>query len=46
MANYALPLGSREIEFRNPQDGARKVTAIVRAGQPTAVAVDFTKQQP
>jgi hypothetical protein len=43
LANYSLPLGSHELVFRHPQLGERKVTATIRAGQTTAVAVDFTK---
>jgi hypothetical protein len=43
LANHAMPLGSHEFVFRHPQLGERRVTATVRAGQTTAVAVDFTK---
>ena len=43
IANHPLPLGSREFVFRNPQYGDRKVTATVRADQPAALSVDFTK---
>ena len=45
IANYALPLGGREFLFKHPQFGERKVSATIRAGQPVAVAVDFTKPQ-
>ena len=45
IANYTLPLGSQEFVFRHPQFGERKVSATIRAGQPVAVAVDFTKPQ-
>jgi hypothetical protein len=43
IANHTLPLGSQEFVFRHPQFGERKVTATIRAGQPAAIAVDFTK---
>jgi hypothetical protein len=43
MAAVALPLGSREIVFRNAQFGERKVTALIRGNQSTPVSVDFTK---
>ena len=45
IANFALPLGSRELVFKHPQFGERKVSATIRAGEPVAVAVDFTKPQ-
>jgi hypothetical protein len=45
IANHPLPLGSHEFVFKHPQFGERKVTATIRAGQPGAVAVDFTKPQ-
>ena len=44
IANYELQLGSHEFVFKHPQFGERKVTATIRAGQPAAVATDFTKQ--
>jgi hypothetical protein len=43
IANHTLPLGSQEFLFKHPQLGERKVSATIRAGQPAAVAVDFTK---
>jgi PEGA domain len=45
IANHTLPLGTQEFLFRHPQFGERKVTATIRAGQPSAVVVDFTKPQ-
>lgn len=43
IANLELPLGTREIIFRHPEFGERRVTTTVRAGSPAAVSVDFTK---
>jgi len=43
MANYQVPLGSQEFVFKHPQYGERRVTAIVRANQAAAIAVDFTR---
>jgi hypothetical protein len=38
-----VPLGTREFVFKHPQYGERKVTALIRADQPTPVSVDFTR---
>ncbi len=43
IANLELPLGTREIIFRHPQFGERRVTTTVRFGSPAAVSIDFTK---
>ena len=43
MANHQVPLGSQEFVFKHPQFGERRVTAVVRANQAAAIAVDFTK---
>jgi hypothetical protein len=43
LANLPLTLGSREIVFRNPQFGERKVMATITAGAPATVSVDFSK---
>ena len=45
IANIRVPLGTREFVFRNPAYGERKVTATVRADQPAAIGVDFTRPQ-
>ena len=45
MANTRVPLGTREFVFKHPQYGERRITAIIRADQPTPVSVDFTKSQ-
>jgi hypothetical protein len=45
LANQRVPLGTREFVFKHPQYGERKVTAVVRADQPTAVGVDFTRPE-
>jgi len=43
LANLELPLGSREIVFRNPQYGERKVIATITAGAPATISVDLSK---
>jgi hypothetical protein len=43
LARVELPLGVREIAFRHPQFGERKVTVTVKAGAPSAVSVDMTQ---
>ena len=45
LANVRIPLGLREFVFRHPQFGERKVTASIRADQPSAIGVDFTRPQ-
>ena len=45
LANMRVPLGTREFVFKHPQYGERRITAIIRADQPTPVSVDFTKSQ-
>ena len=45
MANTRVPLGTREFVFKHPQYGERRITAVIRADQPTPVSVDFTKSQ-
>ena len=37
------PLGVREITFRHPQFGERRVTVTVKGNAPVAVSVDMTK---
>ena len=43
LGNMRVPLGTREFVFKHPQYGERKVTALIRADQPTPVSVDFTR---
>jgi hypothetical protein len=43
LANMRVPLGTREFVFKHPQYGERRITAIIRADQPTPVSVDFTR---
>jgi hypothetical protein len=45
LANMRVPLGTREFVFKHPQYGERRITAIIRADQPTPVSVDFTRSQ-
>jgi hypothetical protein len=44
LANLSIPLGSREIVFKHPQFGERKVMTNIVSGTAAAVSVDFTKQ--
>lgn len=45
LANLELPLGNREIVFKHPQYGERKVMTTVTAAAPVAVTIDLTKPQ-
>jgi hypothetical protein len=43
LANLQLPLGNREIIFRHPEYGERRMMTAITAGTPAAVSVDFLK---
>ena len=43
LANLPISLGAREIVFKNPQLGERKVVATITAGSPAIISVDFNK---
>lgn len=43
IANYQLPLGNREIIFRHPEFGERKVMVRITANAPAAATVDFSR---
>jgi hypothetical protein len=43
IANLELPLGVREVTFRHPQLGERKVTITVRSASNAPVSVDMNK---
>lgn len=43
LANLQLPLGIREVTFKHPQFGERRVTVTVRADAPAAVSVDMSQ---
>ena len=43
MANVAIRLGVREIVFKNPQFGERKVTTTITANASATISVDFIK---
>jgi hypothetical protein len=43
IANLQLPLGVREVTFRHPQFGDRRVTVTVRGNAPAAVSIDMSK---
>jgi len=44
LANLQIPLGTREVVFKHPQLGERRVTTTIRANAPVAVSVDMNKQ--
>jgi hypothetical protein len=46
IANIQLPLGIREVTFRHPQLGERRVSVTVRGDSPAAVSIDMTKPAP
>jgi hypothetical protein len=43
IANLQLPLGVREVTFRHPQFGERKVTVTVKGNAPAAISIDMSK---
>ena len=43
IANLQLPLGIREVTFRHPQFGERRMPVTVKADSAAAVSIDFTK---
>jgi PEGA domain len=43
IANLQLPLGTREVTFRHPQFGDRRVVVTVKGTAAAAVSVDMTK---
>jgi PEGA domain-containing protein len=43
IANLELPLGIREVTFRHPQFGERRVTVTVKGNAPAAISIDMSK---
>ena len=43
IANLKMPLGIREVTFRHPELGERRVTVTVKGNTPAAVSVDMNK---
>jgi eukaryotic-like serine/threonine-protein kinase len=43
IARLSIPLGTREVIFKNPQFGERRLTPTIRVGAPAALSVDFTR---
>jgi hypothetical protein len=43
VANLELPLGVREVTFRHPQFGERRVTVTVKGNTPAAISIDMSK---
>lgn len=46
IANLQLPLGIREVTFRHPQYGERRVPVTVKGDTASAISIDFTKPLP
>jgi hypothetical protein len=46
IANLQLPLGIREVTFRHPKLGERRVSVTVKGDAPVAVSIDLTKPGP
>jgi hypothetical protein len=43
LANVSIPLGTRDVVFRHPQFGERRVTVTITGGAPAQVSIDFSK---
>lgn len=43
IAKVLIPLGTREIVFRHPDLGERRLTPTIKVGDPVAISVDFTR---
>jgi PEGA domain len=43
IANLQLPLGIRDVTFRHPQFGERRMPLTVKGDSPSAISIDFTK---
>jgi hypothetical protein len=43
IANLSVPLGTRDVVFKHPEFGERRMTATVTAKAPTVLSVDFSK---
>ena len=43
IANLQLPLGIREVTFRHPQYGERRMPVTVKGDSAAAISIDFTK---
>ena len=43
VANLELPLGVREVTFRHPQFGERRVIVTVKGNTPAAISIDMSK---
>jgi PEGA domain len=43
IANLQLPLGVREVTFKHPQFGERRVTVTVKGNAPAAISIDMSK---
>jgi hypothetical protein len=44
IGNFKAPIGRREVTFRHPQLGERRVSVVVRLNEPVRVAVDLNKR--
>jgi hypothetical protein len=43
LARIEVPLGTRDIVFKHPQYGERRVTTTIKATSPGSISVDLTK---
>jgi hypothetical protein len=43
LANLQVPLGTREIVFKHPQYGERRMTTTIKATSPASISVDLTR---
>jgi hypothetical protein len=46
LANAQVPLGTREILFKHPEHGERKMTMTIGVSSPGQISVDFTQPEP
>jgi hypothetical protein len=44
LPNQTIPLGTREILFKHPQHGERRITATIKGTNPAPISVDFTRK--
>lgn len=43
LANVAVPLGARELLFKHPEHGERRMPITVTGGQPVQISIDLTR---
>ncbi|MBA3885703.1 MAG: PEGA domain-containing protein [Acidobacteria bacterium] len=45
IANVSVPLGTRDVVFRHPEFGERRLTPTIKVGDPKAISVDFRQPE-